>query len=1029
MRRGESVLEAVRRAREASPDAPALRDSTGTITYRALWARAEAAAQRLGEAGVQEGDTVAVRLPAQANVIVVLLAIWLRGSAYLPLDAVSPLPRIARMLDTAGARAIVAQDDPGLGELAIPVISMAALLEVRVDAAVSGATASPPFSVAGHRLAYVLFTSGSTGAPKGVAVGHDALANLLWSFTEEIGVEPGDVVLWSTTLAFDIAGLEIWLPLVNGASVAVSNTDPLGDFAGFAGSIEEMSVTVMQGTPSAWRLLKEANWRNPGIHTAICGGEALPSDLAHWLADAVPQAINAYGPTETTIWSSTQDLHGWKGGPVPIGLPIRETEILVLDESLDRVAEGQIGEIFIGGRGLAVGYVGDPTLTAERFVPNPFDPAGGRIYATGDLGYLDDGVLMYSGRRDRQVKIRGHRVELEELREVLLSHPDVTDAVVTTVSGPDGSIALDAYAVPRGEILLEAVDTASRHRGEAWRETFESNFTQGRIGIEGSDESALALNGWVSAITGDPFPSEDVRSWGDSTVSSVLNFRPSRILEIGAGGGLIALKLAPSCESYFATDLADSAVRRLKVAGAEAGLAQLKVAQMAAHEVATLPDPPFDCVIMTSVIQYFPSERYFRDVIDQLVARLPEGAVIFFGDVRNLDLLREFHLWRAAEQAAPDADPEVVAEIALRRMRGETELLLSPSWFGRYAASSPRVASMEVGPSPAPVVNELTRFRYQAVLVVGSEPAASEPPASRRWGDGIDDARSLADALDAADDDLLLEQIPDPRTAEPRSLSAALQHADPPATMRELRQAVGPREAQGLDPGVIASLARARGFDVRLCYPDGEPDRFDAYFDRGRSTLPHALRDAADQHPKQGLLVKDPSVSLGLISLRRRLAPQLREHLRDTLPSFMIPQRITFLAELPVLPNGKLDHKALYEVGTSFQGHGRYAAPSTATEITLSQLWGEILESDKDFGREDDFRDLGGHSLSAARLASRIRETFGIPFELRLVFEHSTLKGLAVAIDARQGTRDELDLLRTTRAERIPLSRWRASPA
>jgi amino acid adenylation domain-containing protein len=299
-----------------------------------------------------------------------------------------------------------------------------------------------------HHLAYVIYTSGSTGVPKGVQLSHRALSNFLASMQCEPGITSEDRLLAVTTMSFDIAGLEIWLPLVNGASVALASSDDAKDTHALATLIKEKNITMMQATPVTWTALLDLGW--PAMKQtqlkALVGGEALSKTLADRLVNACGKVWNMYGPTETTIWSTIapvqrgQDL-------ITIGRPIANTEIYILDEELNPTALGSPGEIFIGGEGLARGYLNRAELTAQKFVPHPFK-RNARLYRTGDLGYfLPSGEIVCLGRTDNQVKIRGFRIELGEIESALKQHPAIRNAVVSTREN-GGARELVAYYIP-----------------------------------------------------------------------------------------------------------------------------------------------------------------------------------------------------------------------------------------------------------------------------------------------------------------------------------------------------------------------------------------------------------------------------------------------------------------------------------------------------------------------------------------------------------------------------------------------------
>ncbi|WP_441349100.1 amino acid adenylation domain-containing protein, partial [Streptomyces sp. NTH33] len=431
---GTLVWELVRQQAEARPESVAVRDDLGELTYRELSERVDALAARLRAAGVGRGRTVGVLLPRDARLPVALLAVQAAGGAYVPLDPAYPEQRLAFMAEDAGLHLLLTHStvEAGWG---------AGVPRLLVDAGGQPPAAESPGPAGPSDTAYVIYTSGSTGRPKGVRVPHRALTNFLRSMAREPGFGPGDTLLALTTVCFDISGLELYLPLITGGTVEILPTEVAQDGLRMRKAVERGTATVIQATPATWSMLLAAGWRgSPGL-TVLCGGEALPADTAEALLVGNRAVWNLYGPTETTIWSAAGRLR--PGERVTIGAPIANTALYVLDSVRRPVPTGVPGELYIGGHGVADGYLGRPELTAGRFLPDPF-AAGpdARMYRTGDLvRRLADGRIEYLGRIDSQVKVRGHRVELEEIEATLRRLDGVRDAVVVA-RGQDGDRSL-----------------------------------------------------------------------------------------------------------------------------------------------------------------------------------------------------------------------------------------------------------------------------------------------------------------------------------------------------------------------------------------------------------------------------------------------------------------------------------------------------------------------------------------------------------------------------------------------------------
>ncbi len=402
------------------PDRQAVDSPTGSWTYSELVREAGRITAALAEMGVGPGHRVGILMERSREMLAGLIGIQGVGAAYVPLDPAYPEARLRFMLEHSGARVLLTHRGlDGRLDMEVPVLDLDRW--------------TPPEPVEFRRTgpgesAYVIYTSGSTGKPKGVEVPHGAVANLLASMALEPGLDESDRLLAVTTISFDIAVLELYLPLTVGACVVIAGEDETRDGVRLGERLESAGITVMQATPATWKVLLASGWRGGSELKVLCGGEALPAALAEALLERVGELWNMYGPTETTVWSTLKRIH--PGEPVLIGRPIQHTSVRVLDPEQRLVPVGVPGELWIGGRGVATGYAGRPDLTSERFHEDPFEE-GGRIYRTGDLvRWRADGQLEHLGRLDHQVKVRGFRIELGEVEAVLRSHPGVDDAVV-----------------------------------------------------------------------------------------------------------------------------------------------------------------------------------------------------------------------------------------------------------------------------------------------------------------------------------------------------------------------------------------------------------------------------------------------------------------------------------------------------------------------------------------------------------------------------------------------------------------------
>jgi amino acid adenylation domain-containing protein len=925
------------------------------------------------------------------EMVIGLLGILKAGGAYLPLDPGYPAERLAYMLGDARAAAVVTQAE--LVEQLRPG-QQARVVCLDTDwSTIAGQPGQLPVSAAepGH-LAYVIYTSGSTGQPKGVMVRHGAVVNFLTAMARQPVLSQADVLVAVTPISFDIAGLELFLPLMIGARVEVVSQEVAQDGRKLIRVLDAVGATALQATPSSWRMLFEAGWQPDGVK-ALCGGEAMPRDLAGKLTASCIEAWNLYGPTETTIWSALYRLN--TDGDVRIGRPIWNTQIYVLDGHLNPVPIGVGGELYIGGVGVARGYLNRPSLTGERFVPSPFGD-GERLYRTGDLArWRADGELEYLGRIDHQVKLRGYRIELGEIEAALLEHAAVKQAVVVAREDDPGEKLLVAYVVSDVSLLK-----AEQHQDYAvlrdetvahWSSVFDGTYRLDGVAKQPS------FIGWNSSYTDRPLPEEEMREWLECTIARIAAFRPDRVLEIGCGVGLLLQHLAPRCQVYRGVDISASAIADLGAwAQTQEALRHVELAQRSATELSDIEPGLFDTVVLNSVVQYFPDVDYLIAVLKRSVDLLAPQGRIFVGDVRHLGLLSVFRSSVQLAKARPGLSVGQIRSRVAQEIVQEKELVIDPDFFLALQQHIPGISAVEILLKRGRSDNELSRYRYDVVLHVG-DATVSTIGEREDWRIGESSIAELSVRLAERRPSMSwIVGIPNQRLAFDLAASQLIEASDQRLDVDTLHEELRGIELTGEDPEAFWRLGEALGYETRVCWVSGSNEgRFDVLLtDPTRITsVPTCWwRSSSALHRPWSDYANEPLSAM----LTRQLDVKLREKLKASLPEYMMPSAFVWLDALPLTPNGKIDRKVLpaLEGRTAITG---YVAPRTPTEEVVASIWAEVLRLDR-VGVHDNFFELGGHSLLAMRVMARVRDSFAVELPLRAMFDEPTVGDMAKRI-------------------------------
>lgn len=767
--------------------------------------------------------------------------------------------------------------------------------------------------------------------------------------------------------------------------------------------IRRHQVTHFQCTPSLAAMLAS----NPdsleslrSLQKVLLGGEALPRSLADQLQKVLQgDLINMYGPTETTVWSSSCLVP--RNGPITIGRPLANTQIYILDKQLQPLPAGVAGELMIGGAGVVRGYHQRPELTRERFIPDPFSSQKeARLYRTGDLArFRADGQIEYISRLDFQVKIRGHRIELGEIEAALNRHPGVRESVVVAREDSPGDQRLVAYVIPRTGAGSDAgskdKDTAS-HWQKLWNQTYEG--TQD-LRTELPDPT-FNIIGWNSSYTGTPIPESEMREWVDQTVERILSLKPKKVLEIGCGTGLLLFRVAPHCAHYTGIDFTESAIEHIRSHLRKGHLPQAQVQLRKADELGVFEAGSFDTIVINSVAQYFPGVDYLIRVIEQALKLLtPEGR-LFLGDIRSRPLLEAFHTDIELSQAPDDLSIEELRKRIQRRTGRESEMVMDPELFYALPSSFPQIQEVSVQLKRGRAMNEVTRFRYDVVLSRQSKPqaatgsSASDSSVVHLTQPTLD---TLQQALQGTKSPgaVWLENVENPRLVGPAAAVASISanNGSAPANVGELRKQLSQLATnRGIHPEDL--LKWAETYDIEVTWSsNGSLNTYDAIL-RHKHQPSKPVGNRKPTVPKPWKEYVNPPLAVG--SNGQELVSELGGHLKEKLPTYMLPSAYVVLNAFPLTPNGKIDRKSLPAPDRSraVESAANYVAPQNDTEKTISKVWQELLRLEQ-VGSNDNFFDLGANSLLMVQANNLLKQALGRSIPLVDLFRFPTVSTLA----------------------------------
>jgi thioesterase domain-containing protein/2-polyprenyl-3-methyl-5-hydroxy-6-metoxy-1,4-benzoquinol methylase/acyl carrier protein len=739
------------------------------------------------------------------------------------------------------------------------------------------------------------------------------------------------------------------------------------------------------------------------LRTVLLSGDWIPLNLPERIRQyfSGSQVISLGGATEGSIWSilySITDVKkDWKS--IPYGRPMANQTMYVLDKDLKHCPMGVLGDIYIGGKGVALEYWRDKKTTAISFIKHPV--TGKRLYKTGDLGRWNaDGYMEFVGRKDTQVKIDGYRVELGDIETALSQHPSVKQSVVSTYQKGSHK-KLVAYVVPNRSFI----ETLGKKEDltEDWSKVYEGVYQE----KASSEDLTFNIAGWNSSYTGKPLPSEEMQEWVNHTVECILSLKPMSVLEIGCGTGLLVSRIATFCKTYVATDISKTALELIeRMKNSLEGLKHVVTAQKSADDFNGLDSFSFDTIVINSVTQCFPSVDYLARVIKGAVSLLKGGGHLFIGDMRNLALLKSHHASVQLHQASDPVTQEEFVQRVQSHLEQEEELLIDPLFFHALRSKMPQIQHVQVHLKKGKYPNELNRFRFDALLEIGEKAMPTVVPTYRPWSLEKNSLLTLRQHLlewktkcsKETPEALGFKGLPNARL-QTETLALDWLNGDLDIkTVGELRTYKA--DSHAIDPAALYQLGEELGLRVETT---GNLNKPTSLFDVVFTHIPESIKgpvftpfsetcsDEMERYTNVPMLSK----------ARRVLTSLFKEHCQTKLPSYMVPAYFTLLERLPLSPNGKVDRKALPIPLIQQQSEVDQVTLITPTEKVMKDMWAEVLGLEG-IGMNDNFFSLGGSSLLAVRLVMKANQHFETNYPVSILFTHNTLREFANLFQSKE---------------------------
>lgn len=987
---------------EKSPNAIALLYGGRELTYGELNEKVNKLARYLRKKKVKKNAVVGIYAERSLEMVIGLLGIMKSGGAYLPLDPSYPRERIASIIADADMDLILSQEHL-LGDLDKFKDQEIINLDQDWNFINEENGKNPEFRINNNDLAYVIYTSGSTGIPNGVMIQHHGITNRILWMQDQYRLTHSDSVLQKTPFSFDVSVWEFFWPLISGAKLVIAKPEGHKDPYYLTKVIIDQNITTLHFVPSMLSAFLESEEVNKciSLKRVFCSGEALSHNLQQkFYKQLKANLFNLYGPTEASV-----DVTHWpcnaesKLDLVPIGYPIANTRIYILDAKFNPVPVGVRGMLYIGGVNLALGYLNRPKLTKQKFINHPVSKE--RLYKTGDVArYLADGSIEFLGREDHQVKVRGFRIELGEIENALVKSGLVKDASVIVREDIAGDKRLAAYLVPRNGYQSKEIESikekVSFEQIALWREVFENAYDE-----SSAIDKTFNTAGYNSSYTGQPFENGEVKQHINFIVTEIKSAKHEKILDLGCGTGILMFPLLKTCKEYVGVDFSEKALMLVKE-----GLAtvnndfsdKVRLYNSEATDFKPAKNKHFDVVLINSLLQYCTSENHLLKMLKFAFSAVSDNGRIVICNVRDLTLLRSFHT-SVEFGKAPDAlsindfISNVKSQIEL-----EDEMFIHPEFFNKLPVMFPEIGNIKIQLKRGAIDNEFTKFCYDVILTKGQGPLIGRPENEIAWGTKLESLLSIEKTLKSKKPDYLyVSGIPNSRLFAERFTNEVTGTVGVVKTVGEVRSLLEEQNDHGISPEAIWKTGDDQDYDTQITVSGDSKWTFDAMFRKKDLKVSSVKMKSVGNARK---LSKDDIDWTEYINIptRRRFEQELilkcQEGIKQALPEYMAPSYYIVMESMPLTSSGKTDKKSLPEpIELTISSNVKYVAPRNETEERIASVWSGILAIPiSKIGIDDNFFDLGGNSLSIIRMRKALNQALSVNVSIPILFEYPNIR-------------------------------------